>query len=65
MNDLEKMLVEKLGISAEKAHKAILITADYLKTKIPAPIFKDLELVLEMPEIKDEEAAELGLFRIP
>ncbi len=65
MNELEKSLAEKLGISSELAHKAILITADYLKTKLPAPMFKDLELALKMPEIKEEEAAELGLFRIP
>lgn len=65
MTDLEKILAEKLGISLEQAHKAILLTVDYLKNKLPAPVFKDIELVLEMPEIKEEEAAELGLFRFP
>ncbi len=65
MNELEKLIAEKLGISSELAHKGILITADYLKTKLPPPIFKDLELILKMPEIKEEEALELGLFRFP
>lgn len=65
MNDLEKNLAEKLGISPELAHKAILITVDYLRTKLPSPVFNDIELVLEIPEIKEEEAAELGLFRFP
>lgn len=65
MNDLEKILAEKLGISQEQAHKAILLTVDYLKTKLPSPLFNDIELVLEMPEVKAEEAAELGLFRFP
>ncbi len=65
MNDLEKILAEKLGISLERAHQAILLTVDYLRMKLPAPVFNDIELVLEMPEVKAEEAAELGLFRIP
>ena len=65
MNDLEKILAEKLGIPLERAHQAILLTVDYLRTKLPAPVFSDIELVLEMPEVKAEEAAELGLFRIP
>lgn len=65
MNDLEKILAEKLGIPLERAHQAILLTVDYLRKKLPAPVFHDIELVLEMPEINEEEAAELGLFRIP
>lgn len=65
MNDLEKILAEKLGITPERAHQAILLTVDYLKMKLPAPVFNDIELVLEMPEAKEEEIAELGLFRFP
>lgn len=65
MTELEQMLVEKLGITQDVAHKAILIITDYAKSKLPEPMFRDVSLVLKIPEIKEEEAKELGLFRFP
>ena len=65
MDELVKRLSESLGVSQEAARKAILITADHLKRKLPEPIFHQIKIVLDMPEVSDEESRELGLFRIP
>jgi hypothetical protein len=65
MDELITKLVEKLGISENTARKAILITAHYLKTKLPQNIYPEVELVLEMSDITEEEARELGLFQYP
>jgi len=65
MENLEQLLSEKLGISPEMAHKAVLIVADYLRTKLPVSMSKELELVLKLPTVTEEEAKELGLFKIP
>lgn len=65
MDALIKQLSEKLGISEETARKAVIITADYLKMKLPDPLYTDLELVLKMPDVEDKEARELGLFQYP
>ena len=65
MDELVKLISEKLGISQEAARKAVLITADFLKNKLPLPIYSDVEVVLETTNITEEESKELGLFRIP
>ncbi len=65
MDELVKTISEKLGVSQDIARKAVLITADYLKTKLPGPIYTDVEVALEMSTVSDEETRELGLFKIP
>ncbi len=65
MDELIKLISEKLGVSQEVARKAVLITADYLKNKLPQPIYADVEVVLETANATEEETRELGLFRIP
>jgi hypothetical protein len=65
MNELVTMISEKLGISPEVARKAVLISADYMKTKLSPAIYNEVELVLETSDVSDEETRELGLFQIP
>jgi hypothetical protein len=65
MDALIKQLVDKLGLSEDTARKAVMLMADFLKTKLPDPLFTDLELVLKMPEVEEDEARELGLFKFP
>ncbi len=65
MDELVKQISEKLGISQDIARKAVLITADYLKNKLPSHIYTDVEVVLETANASEEETKELGLFRIP
>ncbi len=65
MDELIKMISEKLGISQEDARKAVLIMTDYLKNKLPPAMFADIDAILETPHISEEEARELGLFKIP
>ncbi len=65
MDELIKLISEKLGVSQDVARKAVLITADYLKNKLPTHIYADVEVVLETANAAEEETKELGLFRIP
>ncbi len=65
MDELIKMISEKLGISQEEARKAVLIMTDYLRSKLPPAMFGDVDTILETPNITEEEARELGLFKIP
>ena len=65
MDELIKLISEKLGISQETARSAVLITADYLKSKLPQHIYTDVEVILETSNVTDEETKELGLFQIP
>ncbi len=65
MDTLIKQLTEKSGLSEDTARKAVVITADYMKTKLPEPLYTDLVLVLKMPEVQEDEAKELGLFKFP
>jgi hypothetical protein len=65
MEELIKRISEKVGITPEEAKKAVLITADYLKTSLPPSIYNNVGLVLDLNKISKEETQELGLFRIP
>lgn len=65
MDELIKLIAEKLGVTQDVARKAVLITADYLKNKLPAPIYTDVEAILETSNVTEEETKELGVFRIP
>ena len=65
MDELIKLLAEKLGVSKETARKAAIITDAFLKTKLPATIYNDIEILLESKNITEEEKRELGLFQIP
>lgn len=65
MDELIKRFTESLGVSEEAARKAILITADHLKRKLPGPVYEQLEIALKLPEASEDEIKELGLFRFP
>ncbi len=65
MDDLVQMLTEKLGISPDTARKAILITAHYLKSKLPQNIYPRVEIALELSGVSAEEINDMGLFRYP
>ncbi len=65
MEELVKLISEKLGVSEDVARKAVLITADYLKNKLPQHVYIDVEAILETSNVTEEEIVELGLFRIP
>ena len=65
MDELVKLLSEKLGISQDVARKAVLITGDYLRAKLPEHIYTDVEAILGTSNATEEEIADLGLFRLP
>ncbi len=65
MDELEKLISEKLGLPQDAAHKAVLIMTHYLQTKLPPAMFEDIDAILKTPNIEEEEARELGLFKFP
>ena len=65
MDELMMRISKNLGVSQETARKSILIMADYLKSKLPEPNFEKIRIILDMPEISEEEIKELGLFKYP
>lgn len=65
MDELITRIGDKLGIPQDQARKAVLITADYLKSKLPDPLYEEIEVILEMPTATDKETRELGLFTMP
>jgi nucleoid DNA-binding protein len=46
MNELINIIVQKTGISQENAQKAVHVTVDFLKSKLPAPIAVQLNSFL-------------------
>lgn len=65
MEELIKRMSEKLGISQEAARKAVIMTADYLKYKLPDAFDRQVDVILGLPEVTEEDVKELGLFQIP
>lgn len=65
MDELAKEISSKLGISEDAARKAILVTTQYLKAKLPPPVSRDIELALDMKNVTEEEIAFVGLFKMP
>lgn len=65
MDELVIRISEKIGVTQEQARKAVLIIADHLKSKLPDPIYEEIQMVMDLPEATDEETRELGLFTIP
>ena len=65
MKDLEKEIAKKLGISQDAAHKAVMITVEYLKDKIPEPLAFNIDEILEMGEVPEDEEKKLAEYRIP
>jgi pyrimidine operon attenuation protein/uracil phosphoribosyltransferase len=65
MDKLAIRINENLGITEDQAHKAVIITADYLKQRLPAALYEEIAMILNMPTATDEETRELGLFTIP
>ena len=46
MNELINMIVQKTGISQENAQKAVQVTVDFFKSKLPAPIAGQVDSIL-------------------
>jgi nucleoid DNA-binding protein len=46
MNELINVIVQKTGISQENAQKAVQVTVDFLKSKLPGPIAMQLNSFL-------------------
>ncbi len=46
MNELVNLVVQKTGLSADVAQKAVNVVIDYLKKKLPAPIAGQIDGVL-------------------
>lgn len=46
MDELVNQITQRTGISAEQAHQAVQVVADYLKTKLPAPLAGQVDTVL-------------------
>lgn len=65
MEELIQQIVEKVGITQEQARKAVLITIDYVERKLPEAMYEDIHALLETPEVSEEEARDLGLFKFP
>lgn len=65
MDELVNLISEKLSLSQEEARKAVLIMTHYLQSKLPPAMFDDIDTILETPDISEEEAKELGLFKFP
>ncbi len=65
MEELVELISRKVGISQDKASKAVLIMNDYLKSKLSPVLFANIEVILETPNISEEEAKEVGLFKFP
>ena len=66
MRELEMRMSKELGISADVAHKAVHMTVEYLKTRIPEPLWTNIDDILELgehPEDKEEKA--MAEYRIP
>ena len=46
MKELINVIVQRTGISQENAQKAVQVTLGFLKTKLPAPVAGQLDLIL-------------------
>ncbi len=65
MEELIQQIAEKVGITQEQARKAVLMAINYAKSKIPAAMNEDIDALLKTPDISEEEARDLGLFKMP
>lgn len=65
MEELIKQISDKLGIPKTTARKVVLVTASYLKSKMPQSVAAEIDLILDMKEITEEETRFVGLFKIP
>ena len=63
MDDLIKMVTEKVGISPEQARSAVETVLSHLKDKLPAPVASQLEgLVSGQTSLSDITKSLGGLF---
>jgi hypothetical protein len=65
MEELVKQISEKLGIPQDTSRKAVIITADYLKCKLPSSLGEEIDMILDMKNITEEETGFIGLFKMP
>ena len=65
MEELIKQISDKLGIPKTTARKVVLVTASFLKSKMPQSVAAEVDMILEMKDITEEETRFVGLFKIP
>ena len=46
MDELIAQITQRTGISAEQARQAVQVVADYVKTKLPAPLASQVDAAL-------------------
>jgi hypothetical protein len=61
MDELVKLVAEKTGLSDDKAKVAVDTVIDFLKDRLPDPIGKQLDTVLEGGDVSDLSSALGGL----
>ncbi len=65
MNEIVKLVSDKVGISEEQAKMAVDVVVSFLKTKLPAPLASQLDGVLAgggMPDLGSLTSGLGGLF---
>lgn len=65
MDELIKQISEKLGIPKTTARKVVLVTANYIKTKLPPSVAEEVDMALSLQDVTEEETRFVGLFQIP
>ncbi len=65
MEELIKQISDKLGIPKTTARKVVLVTASFLKSKMPQSVAAEVDMILELKDITEEETKFVGLFKIP
>jgi len=61
MDELVKLVSDKVGISEEQARQAVETVVGYLKDKLPKPIANQIDKALEGEEGVDVEGLAKGL----
>ena len=51
MNELVKLVSQKVGISEEQSRQAVTMVIDFLKERLPAPIAGQIDTILNNPSI--------------
>lgn len=65
MEELIKQISDKLDIPKTTARKVVLVTANYLKSKMPQSVAGEIDMILDMKDITEDETKFVGLFKVP
>lgn len=65
MNPLVTEISKKIGVPEDKARQVVLLTAHYLKQKLPAPLGTEIDALLNLGDITEEESRLIGVFKVP